>query len=294
MQDLTYSLTQLTKHNRDGSYKTQADRLDTLTLIGNQLVELGWKQLHARDLKGRHVNRLVARWKQEGLSHATIRNRLAVIRWVLRKVGNPGAIPATNTVYELEPRSSVATESKAATLDRDKWAQIGDPYVRMSLELQESFGLRRDESLLLRPHQADQGQWLVLKDTWCKGKRPRAIPIITAAQREVLDRAKALVSTDASMIPAHLNLKQQRNKYTYWVSRVGLTPGHSLRHAHAQHRFAVLAGYPAPVAGGSAPSDREADTTARLIVSAELGHSRSQVTATYVGSAKSPRPPHPG
>jgi integrase len=109
---------------------------------------------------------------------------------------------------------------------------------------------------------------------------------MTAVQREVLDRAKAMVSKGASMIPAHLSLKQQRNKYTYWVSRVGLTPGHALRHAHAQTRFEALAGYPAPVAGGPPPSDREADTTARLIVSAELGHSRSQVTATYIGSRK--------
>jgi len=288
MHDITYSLCQLTKHNRDGSFKTQADRLDMLTLIGNQLHTFGYTQLKAQGLKGRHVNRLVRHWKAEGISHATIRNRLSVIRWVLRKVGNEGAIPATNTVYQLGQRSQVATVSKAAALDRDKWAAIGDPYIRMSLELQEAFGLRREEALLIRPHEADQGQWVVLQKSWCKGGRPRAIPIITAAQRDVLDRAKALVGKTASMIPAHLSLKQQRNKYTYWVAKVGLTPGHSLRHQHAQIRLAALTGYAAPVAGGPATREltadqRAADTTARLILSAELGHCRPQITKNYTG-----------
>lgn len=289
MHDLTYSLTSLTTHNRDGSYKTQSNRHDTLALIGNHLVECGFKQLHARDLKRRHVNRLVTRWKREAISHAEIRNRLSVIRWVLRKVGNPGAIPKSNAVFGLTPRSQVATVSKAATLDRAKWSQITDPSIRMALELQEHFGLRRQEALLLRPHEADQGQWLVLKGSWAKGGRSRAIPVITPEQREVLDRAKAMVSKAASLIPADTTLKHQRNRYTYQVHKVGLTPGHSLRHQHAQQRYEALSGMPAPVHDARprqalTPTERDADQRARLIVSAELGHTRGSISSTYIGA----------
>jgi integrase len=217
-----------------------------------------------------------------------------VLRWVLRKVGNSGAIPATNAGYQLAPRSSVATGRKAAVLDRAKWAAIEDPYVRMSLELQAAFFLRRDECLLIKPHHADQGDYLVLQGSWTKGGRARCLMIRTPEQREVLDRAKAMVSPTSSMIPAHLTLKQQRNKYTYWAQKVGLLRMHGLRHTGAQDRLEALTGYPAPVKGGPTlqAMSREqviADTRARLILSSELGHARLGISATYVGSRRTPR-----
>lgn len=51
----------------------------------------------------------------------------------------------------------------------------------MSLELQREFGLRREEAVKLVPRLADQGDRLVLKDSWTKGGgKPREVPIRTA------------------------------------------------------------------------------------------------------------------
>ena len=50
----------------------------------------------------------------------------------------------------------------------------------MSLQLQAAFGLRRGESIKIRPAWADRGDTLVLKDTWTKGGRAREIPTATA------------------------------------------------------------------------------------------------------------------
>jgi hypothetical protein len=47
MDDLTYSLRQLCRRNRDGSHATQADRQGVLTLASRQLREAGFRQMRA-------------------------------------------------------------------------------------------------------------------------------------------------------------------------------------------------------------------------------------------------------
>ncbi len=72
MKNLIYSLTQICRHNRDGSYKTQADRQRILLLIGKQLLEMGYRLNHAGGLGTRHIEALVKRWTaipQEMLEH---------------------------------------------------------------------------------------------------------------------------------------------------------------------------------------------------------------------------------
>ena len=51
MDDLTYSLVQLCRRNRDGSYSTQRGRESTLRLVAGQLREMGFKQMTAKSLK---------------------------------------------------------------------------------------------------------------------------------------------------------------------------------------------------------------------------------------------------
>lgn len=81
MRDLNYALKQLCHRNRDGSYATQRDRERVLDQIANQLQELGYRHMGAESLKVKHVERLVERWKVEGLSVGTIKNRMAELRW---------------------------------------------------------------------------------------------------------------------------------------------------------------------------------------------------------------------
>jgi hypothetical protein len=288
MTNLKYDLVQLTKRNRDGSFQTQHDRLSILSLIADQLHAFGWRQMRAQDIKGRHVNKLVASWKQDGVQHATIRNRLAVLRWWCARVGRRGVMPPTNDVYQLEPRHTIARESKAHVLPAGVLPRVQDRHVQLSLALQAQFGLRRAESLLIKPWQADHGHELVLQGSWTKGGRPRRIPIVTQDQRRVLDEAKALVRPPASLIPVEKTYREQLHTYTYNVAKVGLSKLHGLRHAYAQRRFADLAGFPCPACGGPAmraltPTQRQADSDARMILAEEMGHSREQITTAYIG-----------
>jgi integrase len=287
MRDLNFQLKQLCHTHREGSFMTQAQRADTLNLLADQLYELGYKKLQRADLKGRHVNALVKRWQAEGLSAGTMKNRLSVLRWWGRKVGKAAIFAPTNAAYGIPARHYVATTSKAQDLDPARLAQVRDPAIRLSLELQRAFGLRREEALKLKPRQADQGRWLVLQSSWTKGGRPREIPIRTDAQRDLLARAKAVAGV-GSLIPIGKQYIQQRRRYDAETHRVGLVNLHGLRHAYAQERYHELTGWAAPAAGGPTlrqltPAQRSADLDARLAISAELGHGRAQITTVYLG-----------
>ena len=295
MKRLSWELQQVEYQHHEGSYATQANRRHMLILFGHQLWEAGYRQMHPEDLKGRHVNALLARWREDGVRPGTMKNRLSVLRWWAEKIGNPSLLAASNDHYGVPRREYVARESKAQELPPDKLEKVRNAYVRMSLELQRAFGLRREESIKIRPWQADKGDRLVLQASWTKGGRPRDIPIRTAAQLEVLDHAKALVKNKTSaLIPAHKTYAQQLHSYEGQCLRVGLHKMHGLRHAYAQTRFEELAGFACPAAGGPTRENmtseqREADYDARLIVSEELGHTRPEITNAYLGSVAGSR-----
>jgi integrase len=159
--------------------------------------------------------------------------------------------------------------------------------VRLSLELQRAFGLRREEALKFRPSYADRGDHLLLKASWTKGGKARQIPIRTSAQRAVLDRVWQLAGS-GSLIPSQRSFIQQLRVYVRQIMNAGLSKMHGLRHAYAQNRYFELTGWKCPVAGGPkthslSPNDRRIDKKARLTITRELGHVREQIVSIYIG-----------
>lgn len=286
MDDLTHTLRQLCQRNRDGSHATQADRLRTLTLASRQLREAGFRQMRASSLKGKHVTVLLQRWQGEGLSAGTLKNRLAHVRWWAEKIGKAGVLPADNAELGVPERRFVTNENKGRTLDQ-RLDLVRDPYVRMSLQLQAVFGLRREESIKFQPGYADRGDHITLKGSWTKGGRPREIPVTTPAQRAVLDAAHQLAGA-GSLIPAEKTYIQQRHVYDGQCKAAGLSHMHGLRHRYAMARYEALTGWSAPAASGPSArsltsTQRSQDAQARQIISRELGHERTQITAVYLG-----------
>jgi hypothetical protein len=123
----------------------------------------------------------VQEWQRQGLAIGTIKNRLAVLRWWAEKVGRAWVLARDNAHYGIPERQYVATTSKACTVGAAELVKVRDPYVRMSLVLQQAFELRREESIKCQPAYADRGDRLVLKASWAKGKKAREIPIRTPA-----------------------------------------------------------------------------------------------------------------
>src|SRR5712692_967003 len=80
MHNIVFELKNFADAHREGSYVTQANRKAMLLLMGEQLWQAGYKAMKVADLKGRHVNTLLAEWRAQGLTTSTIKNRMSTLR----------------------------------------------------------------------------------------------------------------------------------------------------------------------------------------------------------------------
>ncbi len=288
MKTLNFQLKKLCDKNRDGNYLTQRNRDTGLQKIANDCYILGYKDLVITNIKEKHVFALVGKWINEGLSARTIKNRMSHIRWWLEKVGKHKIASRTNEYFGVPLREYVLKESKAQHLNQERLAEVKDAHVRMSLELQQVFGLRREEAIKFIPSYADRGDKLVLKPSWTKGGKAREIPILTDKQREVLNRATMLAGK-GSLIPPSKKYIEQLRVYEKQTVHAKLCKMHGLRHAYAQQRYEALTGWKCPIAGGLSNAQftyeqKILDKQVRLKISKELGHERLQILSLYIGS----------
>jgi len=290
---LIRELMTLTERNKDGSFSTQAARRDILAQVGRQLLEMGYRNLGAQGLKPKHIKSLLERWHGEGLSTATMKNRMAHLRWWSEKVGKQNVIPRTNDELNLGRRKYVTNKTKARDVLDSDISKINNSRLRISLELQKAFGLRREECLKFQPVYALDGKQvgdvknIRLAPTWCKGGRAREVPVKTDYQREVLQKALDLAGK-GSMIPIEKKYVQWLGRYEQDTKRAGLSKLHGLRHKYAQNRYHELTGWAAPACGGPIRKELnedqlKLDLEARLTISKELGHNREAITSIYLG-----------
>ena len=291
---LDYQLVQLCKDNRKESKATTANRRAMFRLFAKQLEENGYniRKMTPHDLKGRHVNKLLEQWRKDGISTATIKNRMSALRWWAKEINNEGAVKS-NVELNIERRVFVTNESKAISLENIDLSKI-DENIAQSLRLQDSFGLRREESMKFQPEFALDGQWIdnakyiVLKPTWTKGKRGRTIPISNENQRKELRKAYALAQKNGgSMIPKEKSYKSHKSNFESVTHALGVGQTHGLRHGYAQTRYLELMGFPCPAVGGSrslSADEVAKDKEIRMLISEELGHSRINITSVYLGS----------
>jgi hypothetical protein len=263
MRQLNHELKQMCQRYRDGSYATQADRERTLSLIADQLHLAGYRHMGASSLKARHVEALVRRWQTEDLSAGTMKNRMSQLRWWAEKIGKPNILARGNAAYGIVDRVYVTNRSKGRELSEDQLARVSDPYSALSLRLQAEFGLRRQESILIRPDLADQGDKLVLQASWTKGGRAREIPIRTQVQRGLLDESKTFAG-QGSLIPAALRYKEQLERFKSQCRQAGIHNVHGLRHQYAQTRYREATGWACPACGG--PDTRQLSLEQKALV----------------------------
>ncbi len=287
MRDLNWDLLQLQRRERGvGSHATRRDRSYALAQMANALHELGYQGLRAEGLRPKHVEALVRHWRDGGLSHATMMNRMAHLRWWADRVGKGGMV-GTNAGHGILPRSHLSDGTRRRDLDESRLARVKDAHVRMALRLQAAFGLRREEAIKLSPSRADRGDRILVKASTAKGGRAREVPVLNASQRRLLDEARRLAGGGA-LIPPGRNYAEQRRVYEDQTRAAGLDRNHGLRHAYAIDRYETLTGWKAPAAGGPArreltDGERRIDAAARLRITRELGHGRFEVVRQYCG-----------
>jgi integrase len=288
VRNLSYSLKTMTAHMGGGAYTTRADRKRGFFLIARELEAAGYRFEHARNLKPKHVNAMVANWQAAELKPGTIKNRLSWMRRWAAECGKAGMIPASNAALGIENRTQFKG-NRAKFLSPAELATVEDERVRLALRLQQAFGLRREEALKFRVAMADKhhGGRIELLPAWCKGGRGRTIPLSHPGQRALLEEVHR-VCGKGSLIPDEWSYRQAVKHYDNTTHRAGLKNLHGLRHWHAQFRYRRLTGLDAPAAGGPTEDRMTADQVrvtraARMEISRELGHGRMDVTDTYLG-----------
>jgi len=286
MSPFEFKLDKILLSNPTGSYSTRAARDRILKMAGRQLHEMGFMVNNPGALKPKHAHRLVRLWRDSKLSAGTIKNRMSHLRW-LGKTTNNRFMKGLNVDYGIHNRVYVSRVNRAVEFTTEKLDRIEDSYVRMSAELQKEFGLRREEAIKFRPSFADRITHIELKPSWTKGGRGRVIAIRTDAQRAVLQRAHHLAGR-GNLIPANSSYYQQQKRYENKMASAGLGNSHGARHHYAQQRYKELTGDNCVHLGGIPRRHlfgdvRDRDTVARQIISSELGHSRIQIVAVYLG-----------
>jgi integrase len=286
---LQQSIYSILKHNRDGSKETQAARKYILYQAASELALGPYKLKHVHGLKQKHIHYLNEKWKDRKLSVATIKNRNAHLRWLCEKLNKTHTVPSNQTL-DIGKRHYVNNHiNKAIELTQIKPEKITNPYIFVQIHLQRHFGLRREESIKLKPHQADKGNYIELQPSWCKGGRGRQVPVLTPDARYWLEEAKKLaINPTDSLIPNNKTYIQHRHLYDKQIQRAGIKHAHGLRHAFAQEQYKILTGWECPKRGGPkakqlTSEQKQQDRTARLTISGYLGHSRIQIVANYLG-----------
>jgi hypothetical protein len=150
----------------------------------------------------------------------------------------PNLIKPKNDAYNIEKRSYAPKQNKA--IHYVDFEKCTDPHIRLSIEGQALFGLRREESMKFVLSEAWNGRSLKIKPSWTKGGIGRTLSITNEKQRQWLIEVSTLIKPGESLIPADRTYKQHLNHYQAQTKAMGVAKLHGLRHAYAQRRYHEL------------------------------------------------------
>lgn len=300
------------------SHKTRAERAAFLRRFFRDLrARAGFKTLpDPRNLGQKHIAAIVKVWQEDGLQAPTIQTYLSFLRGLARWLGKNGFVRQP-TFYGLKPdeyqRTGIADRDKswsAQQVDIDALLEkvsAYDAHVGGCLRLIRAFGLRRKESIMLRPNScvmSFEATGLPLSDkraenyVWvrqgAKNGRQRFLPLDTPQRIAALAYAQATTAalgSDAPMGSPSRDLRGNLRHFDYVVRKFGISAGglgitaHGLRHEALIDEYVALTGQQPPVRGGEA-ADPQAEADARKAVARFAGHERTRASSAYLGSAR--------
>jgi hypothetical protein len=294
LRSTQFSINELIKQVQGYSYASKADMKHMLIRCIKDLHELGFKLAHIKGLKPKHVHVLVAHWKQQGKNTATIKNYMSKLRKTALILEKPKLVKPKNDDYQIEKRRYAPNHNKA--IHNVDFSKCTDSHIKLSLEAQALFGLRREESMKIVLSEAWKENHLLIKASWAKGGISRVIEITNNEQRDWLKKTSQKIILGQSLIPQDRTYKQHLSHYQLQTKQMGLKKCHGLRYAYAQRRYHELTkaldprkkGFLCPRAGGKNFKDlnnfeKSLDRRARTILSRNLGHSRLEITRIYCG-----------
>lgn len=203
--------------------------------------------------------------------------------------------PVTSRAEGLTRRDNVR-KSPTTSKEQLLQAQADMPeHAAVVAGLARELGLRSKEAALLNARAAlkeAKEKLLVTIVDGTKGGRTRNVPVTQPSQVDALIKAACLQGDNRSLIPSHQTWVEFRAT-TLYSGRAALKQAdikgyHALRAAYAADRYQEVTGSLAPCnTDGRRTAERAIDQQAREIIAEELGHGRTDVLVSYVGSRKS-------
>lgn len=212
------------------------------------------------NLKPGHVSAYVKQLVSDGISNATICNRLAAVRDLAAAIGKANIVARDNKAYGVargsrqKPVLQNTAEVNRIRMELVERANTGDRIAIMAhaaAGMRDEFGLRSKESLMsFKIVDTSNGAVLriqAVKVEGAKGGRERNLPVRNEAQLRAIQQvdlaSKALGSGTGRCIPPEMSLKQALNaQRTLWRSlggtRAAAANMHSSRHKVAQEMHA--------------------------------------------------------
>lgn len=278
------------------SGKTQEERAKFLFVFFHDLRNNGFA-VDPHNLKTKHIEFITKYWitdtdyqgkPKKILSPASIQNYLSMLRLFCRWIGKNGMIGDTKNYYDdpkFYQRSYAAIADKSVEITPEILGQIRAEYEPVYYQLMAivAFGLRKKESLFIRPHIHFSGENLFVVDGAKNGKE-RIIPIETDEQRWVAERLKQYVGVSSiSLMEQKLNPKQAYAKqknicYKYGIKTHGIRAKYILDFMVSEGLIPLIRGGEV----GQLPKEQEMEI--RLKASARLGHNRVSITTAYSGA----------
>jgi integrase len=309
------------KTGKARSYNVERSRRQIIKAEFKKLSKM-FKGLKLKNMEERHVQRLVDRWKSEGISIGAMKNRMSAIRVAAKGVNVD--LPKKNSAFGIDDRKIDHNTDKSWSPSENLIQKFPEER-QLHIQLMANFGLRFEEAAKFQVRENDlrgiDDMRHLVKHIESKGKtcppvppgdkifvdygpkngRDRFVPITTDAQRATLDALNKFCKEtrrDSLIERGHKYITWKRSAENMYSSagmtREGVGTCHGLRHNHFQERYEKMTGWKAPCR--MTPEERkefkakmtkemkEVDRQARQEISYEAGHERIQVSKYYVGA----------
>ena len=141
LRNAQFSINECIKTITHYSYASKADMRHMLNRCIKDLHTLGYQVTHVNGFKPKHIHALVEHWKKEQKNPATIKNYMSKLRKLGVIINKPNLVKPNNDAYQINRRSYIPTTNKA--IHNVDFSKCDDPLIRLSLEAQSLFSLRR-------------------------------------------------------------------------------------------------------------------------------------------------------
>ena len=285
--NLLAQLKKLTRHNRQGSFKTR-ERYEESMKRFCRFLDDDYRLEKLDNIAPKHVLAYVEHMQQKELKPATIKTELAAIRFWHDKLLRPRFKLPDNTELSLERRSFGKVNRTWEIEEFNRFLIVClqytcEDYATIAC-LARYAGLRIHECFRLDTATAEQAVKTELISVKGKGGRLRTIPINDSIRigleqmLEVTPRGHKLFVPQDSQTDIEIERMQQfiiQHRHEFQSGeRTYPLHMHGLRHTYAQDQYLSL------VASG------HTQLAAELMVSKLLGHTRPDVTRIYLAGAQ--------